>query len=174
MRVLVDSPEPSVSASRIEGQGYAATNSIQEEIMVKFRLAILGAGAALALGTATAVAMESTSASSDANSHGKQVSAAAHSDATVGDDHGDAVSDVAQAESTEKPEANDSDVEGAENSKGARADAVAACKANDTDPNEKEPTTKAEKVADRAEDRTEHRAVVDCIAGHSTASGASK
>lgn len=135
--------------------------------MVRFRLAILGAGAALALGTATAVAME-TSATSNPGSHGEQVSTAAQSDATAGDEHGAAVSDVAQSN------ADTANAEGTENSKGARADAVAACKANDTDKTETEPTTKAAKDADRAEDRTEHRAVVDCITGHATASGASK
>lgn len=128
--------------------------------MLKFRLAILGAGAALALGTATAVAMESN-ANTNPGSHGEQVSTAAQSDTSVGDEHGATVSATASAE-------------GQENNDGKRADAVAACRtaAASADTTEAaEPTTKA---ADRTEDKKEHRALVDCIAGHPTASGASK
>lgn len=124
--------------------------------MLKFRFALLSAAAALALGTAGAVAMQtSLVGTTESDSHGDAVASAArtcpHGPNGV---HGECVSDIASAE-------------GQENREGAQSERVEACKAADKteDASEKKPTTKADKIADRAEDKREHAAFKACVTG---------
>ncbi len=130
--------------------------------MHKFRLVFLGVASALVLGTGTALANVSwngtgptspTTVTADADAHGDAVSAVAKTAPKgEGDEHGDAVSKVASAE-------------GQENRDGARAAAIAKCRAGDVkeDASEKKPVTKADRTADRIEDRKEHKAFVACV-----------
>jgi hypothetical protein len=126
--------------------------------MNKFRFVFLGVASALVLGTGTALANVSWNEAAPSSPSGTTVS----SDA---DAHGDAASKAASAEGQE------ASAEGQENKDGARAAAVAACKANDKDksePKSSEGLTKAQKKTDRAEDKTERKKVVACITGHTS------
>jgi hypothetical protein len=130
--------------------------AIQEVFMLKFRLVFLGVASALVLGTGTALATAvSSTGSADADAHGDAAArVAASASEGAGDAHGDAVSKIASAE-------------GQENRDGARAAAVAACKAADAkekpEPKSSEGLTKAQKKADHVEDKKEHKAFVACI-----------
>jgi hypothetical protein len=119
--------------------------------MIKFRLVFLGVAAALVLGAGSALA---NVALNETGATGATVSADA-------DAHGDAVSKAASAEGQE------ASAEGQENRDGARAAAVAACKATDAkekaEPKSSEGLTKAQKKTDHVEDKKEHKAFVTCI-----------
>jgi hypothetical protein len=128
---------------------------------------VLGTGTALANMTSltvssttptTSTGSTGTTVAADADAHGDAVANAAKTcPKGTGDAHGDCVSKVASAE-------------GQENRDGARAAAVAACKAADVkeDNAEKKSSaglTKTQKKADRAEDKAEHKKFVACVTG---------
>jgi hypothetical protein len=136
--------------------------------MSKLRFVFLGAVAAIVLGSGTALADLAASTTSSRDSHGDAVASAARTTCPKGPDgvHGACVSQIASSEATENL------TEGQENNKGARAKAVEACKALDTDTSEPRSSagmTKAQKDADRAEDRAEVKAFVACVTGHTGA-----
>jgi hypothetical protein len=122
--------------------------------MIKFRLVFLGVAAALVLGAGSALANVALNETGATGATGATVSADA-------DAHGDAVSKAASAEGQE------ASAEGQENRDGARAAAVAACKATDAkekaEPKSSEGLTKAQKKTDHVEDKKEHKAFVACI-----------
>jgi hypothetical protein len=138
--------------------------------MSKLRFVFLGAVAAIVLGSGTALAdlAANTSATSSRDSHGDAVASAARTTCPKGPDgvHGACVSQIASSEAAE------TSTEGQENNKGSRAKAVEACRALDTDktePHSSSGMTKAQKDADRAEDRAEVKAFVACVTGHTGA-----
>ncbi len=122
--------------------------------MLKIRFAILMAGAALALGSATVLAMP---LGANHSQHGSLVSSAARTTcrAEASEERGDCVSAIASTE-------------GQENRDGARASAVAACKQDNGDDATEVEAAKGDhagQAADRAEDKSEHQAIVACITG---------
>ena len=145
--------------------------------MFRFRHVILGVGAALALGTGSALAMQADLSANNADSHGDTVASAARTTCPAGEGHGACVSAIASTE-------------GQENKDGARAAAVAACKAADAsedatekstgateDSSEKATTTtkaadrsedKSERSADRTEDRAEKQQLKACLGSSTT------
>lgn len=143
--------------------------------MHKLRFAVLIAGAALALGVGTVIAAQSGAVGTGRDTHGDDVASAARTTCPSGPGHGDCVSAIASSE-------------GQENRDGARADAVAACRAADAAEDAKETAaekaedasektaklTKAaahtedahERAAKQSEDKAERAAFVACVTGH--------